>query len=83
MAFLFSELIQYAHRRVSHVKDLERRLQDVGYDVRRPTSFCCRLLILCASYSILFPLTRVSWICHFAWCAQSVNLFLSLLPVLH
>jgi len=33
MIFLFSELIQYTHRRVSTIKDLERRLQDIGYEV--------------------------------------------------
>jgi len=32
-AFLFSELVQYTHRRVTHIKDLERRLADVGYSV--------------------------------------------------
>lgn len=31
--FLFSELVQYTHRRVTHIKDLERRLADVGYSV--------------------------------------------------
>eukprot|EP01123_Difflugia_compressa_P009561 TRINITY_DN3201_c0_g1_i1.p1 TRINITY_DN3201_c0_g1~~TRINITY_DN3201_c0_g1_i1.p1 ORF type:complete len:200 (-),score=26.28 TRINITY_DN3201_c0_g1_i1:46-645(-) len=32
-SFLFSELVQYTHRRVTHIKDLERRLADVGYSV--------------------------------------------------
>eukprot|EP01126_Amoeba_proteus_P065406 TRINITY_DN9298_c0_g1_i1.p1 TRINITY_DN9298_c0_g1~~TRINITY_DN9298_c0_g1_i1.p1 ORF type:complete len:149 (-),score=27.06 TRINITY_DN9298_c0_g1_i1:476-922(-) len=32
-SLLFSELIQYNQRRVSHIKDLERRLADVGYSV--------------------------------------------------
>jgi len=31
--FLFSELVQYTHRRVTHIKDLERRLADIGYSV--------------------------------------------------
>jgi len=30
---LFSELIQYTQRRVNHIKDLERRLADIGYSV--------------------------------------------------
>jgi len=30
---LFSELIQYNQRRVNHIKDLERRLADIGYSV--------------------------------------------------
>uniref|UniRef100_A0A6B2LJ04 Trafficking protein particle complex subunit n=1 Tax=Arcella intermedia TaxID=1963864 RepID=A0A6B2LJ04_9EUKA len=32
-SFLFSELVQYTHRRVTHIKELERRLADVGYSV--------------------------------------------------
>jgi len=32
-SLLFSELIQYNQRKVSHIKDLERRLADIGYSV--------------------------------------------------
>eukprot|EP01120_Amphizonella_sp_Union-15-10_P004340 TRINITY_DN14970_c0_g1_i1.p1 TRINITY_DN14970_c0_g1~~TRINITY_DN14970_c0_g1_i1.p1 ORF type:complete len:198 (-),score=30.85 TRINITY_DN14970_c0_g1_i1:68-661(-) len=32
-SLLFSELIQYTHRRVHNVKDFERRLADIGYNV--------------------------------------------------
>jgi hypothetical protein len=32
-SFLFSEFVQYAHRKVTHIKDLQRRLADVGYNV--------------------------------------------------
>ena len=34
LTFLYSELVQYTHRRHPHPKDLERRLQDIGYEVR-------------------------------------------------
>src|SRR5690349_5509886 len=31
--FLLSELVQYTHRRVSHIKEMERRLADIGHSV--------------------------------------------------
>lgn len=33
LAFLFSEIVQYTHRRVNGINDLERRLNTLGYRV--------------------------------------------------